>query len=93
MVVRNSKVCTTWSAQGSLTTLGTIALDDSSSVGEDDWILSYLMTLSDSPQSVQFLQIGNQQTGASFLPNSVQSIIFTRVCGPLQAPSSPSMNG
>ncbi|KAF5310892.1 hypothetical protein D9619_008189 [Psilocybe cf. subviscida] len=49
--------------------LGTIALDASSSVGEDDWILSYLMTLSDSPQSVQFLTIGNQQTGSFFSIN------------------------
>ncbi|KJA23155.1 hypothetical protein HYPSUDRAFT_201701 [Hypholoma sublateritium FD-334 SS-4] len=47
---------------------GTIALDPSSSVGEDDWIFEYAMTLS-APQPVQFLNVGSQQTGQFFSLN------------------------
>lgn len=47
---------------------GTIALDPSSSVGEDDWIFEYAMTLA-APQPVQFLNVGSQQTGQFFSLN------------------------
>ncbi|KAF8965082.1 subtilisin-like protein [Flammula alnicola] len=48
--------------------LRTIALDPSSDVGEDGWILEYAMTLVE-PQPVQLLQVGNQQIGQFFSLN------------------------
>jgi len=41
---------------------GTIAVDEETDVGEDGWILQYLMTLTQG-QPVTMLQVGNSQTG------------------------------
>jgi tripeptidyl-peptidase-1 len=42
---------------------GSIEPEETSGVGEDDWILEYAMTLT-QPQPVMFLQVGGKQTGA-----------------------------
>lgn len=67
--------------------IGTIALDPSSDVGEDGWILEYAMTLA-APQPVQFLSVGNQQIGT--YPKFIE-IHFIKV--ELQVNSFLSTNG
>lgn len=41
---------------------GSLESDETTSVGEDGWILEYAMTLV-QPQPVMLLQVGNKQTG------------------------------
>ena len=47
--------------------LGSIELDETSSVGETGYILQYAMTLV-QPQPVTLLQVGGKQTGLSSYP-------------------------
>lgn len=55
-------------------TTGSIEIDESSSVEEDDWILEYAMSLVE-PQPVMLLQVGgkNEQAGKSFQPLKIYS--------------------